>query len=195
MNLIGPSKELAMSNLGELFWQARTALGLHHREIAQLAGYKNIDKGVRRYRQIEDGDDLLPHREVLERFRTALKIDVSDVVMAQAQDFEELEKPIQPYIVHRIFPGLHSRLDLPVDCTIDQSLMTAKALAEKMKTRMCLVLSKIRCIYCDPDGSTEHALGIPIMSIGSYNKSALRFAKRVAQIPREGQHFRTERQP
>ena len=54
----------------------------------------------------------------------------------------------------------------------------------------CLVLSKIRCIYCDADGSTEHALGIPIMSIGSYNKMAMRLTKRVARIPREGQHFR-----
>ena len=182
-----------MYHLGELFRQARKALGLSPTRIAQLAGYKNIDKGVRRYRQIENGDDLLPHREVLERFRIAMQIDVSDVVMAQALDFEELEKPIQPYIVHRIFPGLHSRLDLPEDCTIDLGLMTAKALAEKMKTRMCLVLSKIRRIYCDPDGSTEEAIGMPIMSIGSYNKQALRFAKRVARIPQEGQHFRLER--
>ena len=183
-----------MNHLGELVRRARKTLGLSPTEIAQSAGYKNIDKGVRRYRQIEDGDDLLPHREVLERFRQALKIDVSDVVMAQALDFEELEKPIQPYIVHRIFPGLHSRLDLPVDCTSDLGLLTAKALAEKMKTRMCLVLSKVRCIYCDPDGSTEEAIGIPIMSIGSYNKQAMRLTKRVARIPREGQHFPIERQ-
>ncbi len=158
--------------------------------MAELAGYKNIDKGIRRYLQIEDGDDLLPHREVLERFRTALKIDISDVVMAQSLDFEELEKPIQPYIVHRIFPGLHSRLDLPVDCTIDQGLITAKALAEKLKVRMCLVLSKIRCLYVDPDGSTEEAIGVPIMGIGSYNKQAMRLTKRVSRIPREEQHFR-----
>lgn len=183
-----------MNHLGELFRQVRTALGLRPTEIAQLAGYKNIDKGVRRYRQIENGDDLLPHREVLERFRQTLKIDVSDVVMAQSLDFEELEKPTQPYIVHRIFPGLHSRLDLPADCTIDLGLVTAKALAEKMRTRMCLVLSKIRCIYVDPDGSTEEAIGIPIMSVGSYNKQAMRFAKRVSRIPQEGQHFRAERQ-
>ena len=181
-----------MNHLGDLFRQTKKALGLSPTNLAQLAGYKNIDKGIRRYRQIEDGRNLFPHREVLERFRQALKIDVSDVVMAQALDFEELEKPIQPYIVHRIFPGLHSRLDLPVDCSIDLGLLTAKALAEKMKTRMCLVLSKIRCIYVDPDGSTEEAIGIPIMSIGSYNKMAMRLTKRVARIPREGQHFRTE---
>lgn len=30
------------------------------------------------------------------------------------------------------------------------------------------------------------------MRIGSYNKQALRFAKRVARIPQEGQHFRFE---
>ena len=181
-----------MNHLGELFRQARIALGLSPTEIAQLAGYKNIDKGTRRYRQIEDGDDLLPHREVLERFRTALRIDVSDVVMAQSLDFEELEKPTQLYIVHRIFPGLHSKLELPADCTIDQGLMTAKALAEKLKVRTCLVLSKIRCIYVDPDGETEHALGIPIMSIGSYNKQAMRLTKRVARIPREGRRFHFE---
>ena len=40
--------------------------------MAELAGYKNIDKGTRRYRQMEDGDDLLPHREVLDRFRQAI---------------------------------------------------------------------------------------------------------------------------
>ena len=183
-----------MNHLGELFRQSRTALGLSATEVAQLAGYKNIDKGVRRYRQIEDGDDLLPHREVLERFRTALELDVSDIVMAQALDFEELEKPMQPYIVHRIFAGLHSRLDLPAGCTVDLGLLTAKALAEKLKVGMCLVLSKIRCIYVDPDGSSEEAIGIPIMSIGSYNKQAMRLTKRVARIPQEGQHFRAERQ-
>lgn len=184
---------MAMNHLGELFRQTREALGLGPTEIAQLAGYKNIDKGVRRYRQIENGDDLLPHHEVLERFRQTLEIDAAEIVMAQALDFEELEKPIQPYIVHRIFAGLHSRLDLPVDCTIDLGLITAKALAEKMKVRMCLVISKIRCIYCDPDGSTEEAIGVPIMSIGSYNKQAMRLTKRVARIPREEQHFRTGR--
>jgi len=183
-----------MSHLGDLFAKSRKDLSLSPKQVAQLAGYKNIDKGIRRYRQIENGNNLFPHREVLERFRTVLELDVSDIVMAQALDFEELEKPIQPYIVHRIFAGLHSRLDLPVDCTIDLGLLTAKALAEKLKVRMCLVLSKIRCIYCDPGGSTEESIGIPIMSIGSYNKQAMRLTKRVSRIPREGQHFRTERQ-
>ena len=140
-----------MSNLGDLFAKSRNDLLLSPKQVAALAGYRNIDKGVRRCRQIEDGDDLLPHREVLERFRQALKIDAADILMAQSLDFEELEKPIQPYIVHRILPGLHSKLELPPHCTIDLGLMTAKALAEKMKTRMCLVLSKIRCIYVDPN--------------------------------------------
>ena len=183
-----------MSHLGDLFATTRKNLHLSPKEVAALAGYKNIDKGVRRYRQIEDGDDLLPHREVLERFRQALKIDAADILMAQSLDFEELEEPIQPYIVHRIFAGLHSKLELPPNCTVDLGLMTAKAIAEKMKTRMCLVFSKIRCIYVDPDGSIEEAIGVPTMQIGSYNKQALRFAKRVARIPQEGQRFRTEQQ-
>ena len=182
-----------MNHLGDLFRQTRKSLGLSPTGIAQLAGYKNIDKGIRRYLQIEEGHNLFPHQEVLERFRQALNIDVSDIVMAQSLDFEELEKPIQPYIVHRIFAGLHSRLDLPADCTVDLGLLTAKALAEKLKVRMCLVLSKIRCIYVDPDGSTEEAIGVPIMSIGSHNKQAMRLTKRVSRIPREGQHLRTER--
>ncbi len=183
-----------MNHLGELFRQSRTVLGLRPREIAQLAGYKNIDKGMRRYRQIENGNNLFPHREVLERFRTALELDVSEIVMAQALDFEELEKPIQPYIVYRFVPGFHVRMELHPDCTMDQAIMTATKLARRLEVRTCLVISRLRCLFVDPDGSIEEAIGVPIMSIGSYNKQAMRLTKRVSRIPREGQHFRTERQ-
>ena len=183
-----------MKHLGELFRQARKALALSATEIAQLAGYKNIDKGMRRYRQIENGNNLFPHQEVLERFRTALELDVSEIVMAQALDFQELDKPIQPYIVYRFVPGFHVTMELHPDCTMDQALMTAKKLARRLELRTCLVVSRLRSIFIDPDGSTEEALGLPIMSIGSHNKQAMRLTKRVSRIPQEGQHLRTERQ-
>ena len=125
---------------------------------------------------------------------TALELDVSEIVMAQALDFQELEKPIQPYIVYRFVPGFHIRKELHPDCTMDQAMMTAKKLARRLEMRTCLVVSRLRSIFIDPDGSTEEALGTPVMRVGSHNKAAMRLSKRVARIPQEGRHFRTERQ-
>ncbi len=133
-----------MNHLSELFRQARETLSLRPTDVAHIAGYKNIDKGTRRYRQIENGNNLFPHREVLERFRTALELDVSEIVMAQALDFQELEKPIQPYIVYRFVPGFHVRMELHPDCTTEQAVMSASKLACRLEVRTCLVVSRLR---------------------------------------------------
>ena len=183
-----------MSHLGDLFAKTRKDMRLSPKQVAELAGYRNIHKGIRRYRQIEEGNNLFPHREVLERFTNVMNIDVADILMAQSLDFEDLDRPIQPYIVYRFVPGFHVRMELHPDCTMDQAMMTAKKLACRLEMRTCLVVSRLRSIFIDPDGSTEEALGIPVMRVGAYNKAAMRLTKRVSRIPQEGRHFRTERQ-
>ncbi len=174
-----------MSHLGQLFAKTRKDLRLSPKQVAELAGYKNIDKGIRRYRQIEEGNNLFPHREVLERFRAVLNIDAADILMAQSLDFQDLDKPIQPYIVYRFVPGFHVTMELHPDCTMEQAVMTATKLASRLEVRTCLVVSRLRCLFVDPDGSIDEAIGVPATQIGSYNKQALRLTKRVVQIPRE----------
>ena len=181
-----------MSNLGDLFAKSRNDLGLSPKQVAELAGYKNIDKGIRRYLQMEEGNNLFPHREVLERFRNVLNIDVADIFLAQSLDFEDLDKPVQPYIVYRFVPGFHVKMELHADCTREQAVMTATKLACRLEVRTCLVVSRLRCLFVDPDGSIDEAIGVPATQIGSYNKQAMRLTKRVVQIPREGRHFRFE---
>ena len=174
-----------MSNLGDLFAKTRKDLRLSPKQVAELAGYRNIDKGIRRYLQIEQGINLFPHREVLERFRQALNIDVADILMAQSLDFEDLDKPIQPYIIYRFVPGFHVKMELHADCTREQAVMTAKKLACRLEVRTCLVVSRLRCLFVDPDGSIDEAIGVPATQIGSSNKMAMRLSKQVVQIPRE----------
>jgi transcriptional regulator with XRE-family HTH domain len=54
-----------------VFEAARRARGWSLADAARAAGYKNIDKGMRRLRRIESGDPF-PRQEVLERFAAAL---------------------------------------------------------------------------------------------------------------------------
>ena len=121
----------------------------------------------------------------MQRFRNVLNIDVADILMAQSLDFEELDKPIQPYIIYRFVPGFHVTMELHPDCTMDQALMTATKLACRLEIRTCLVVSRLRCLFVDPDGSIDEAIGVPATQIGSYNKMAMRLSKRVIQIPTE----------
>ncbi len=174
-----------MSNLGDLFAKTRNDLLLSPKQVAALAGYKNIDKGIRRYLQIEEGHNLFPHREVLTRFRQALNIDVADIFLAQSLDFEDLDRPIQPYIIYRFVPGFHVKMELHADCTREQAVMTAKKLACRLEVRTCLVVSRVRCLFVDPDGSSDEAIGVPATQIGTSNKMAMRLTKQVIQIPKE----------
>ena len=68
---------------------------------------------------------------------------------------------------------------------MDQAVMTAKKLACRLEIRTCLVVSRLRCLFIDPDGSIDEAIGVPATQIGTYNKQAMRLTKWVSRIPRE----------
>ncbi len=154
-----------MSHLGNLFERARGGLGLRIVDVARQAGYANLNKGIRRYANIEDGDDVFPSKIVYQRFATVLGLDELAILAAMVDDFEELDRPVPPRLVIRVTPCFHQQRSLPPDCSRQEAEAIAVDVARKENRKVCLVLSRLRALYIEPDGKRFEAYGLPASSL------------------------------
>ena len=76
-----------MSCLGELLWKTRRSLGLTIVEVARRAGYRNVNKGIRRYTDIETGSDVFPKEVIRRRFTEVLGLDEADILAAMLRSW------------------------------------------------------------------------------------------------------------
>jgi len=102
-----------MSCLGELLWKTRRSLGLTIVEVARRAGYRNVNKGIRRYTDIETGSDVFPKEVIRRRFTEVLGLDEADILAAMLMDFEELDRPVAPRLIIRIMASAYAEHPLP----------------------------------------------------------------------------------
>ena len=155
-----------MSHIGELFKAARQKAGLTRKEVALAAGYHNLNKGLRRLNMLEDGKTMLPNPRIVERFAAVLGIDEADIAKASARDWEELDRPIRPYLVERLMPAVYRRHHLPEDVTVADAREIASRMSIETGRSFCLVLSRVRCVYFYPSGRFRESHYVPNMSIG-----------------------------
>jgi hypothetical protein len=73
--------------LGRLFYQKRCESRLRSVDVVKAAGYRNINKGIRRYEAIERGCIVFPKREILQPFNRTLGIDEITVLMAICREW------------------------------------------------------------------------------------------------------------
>ena len=171
-----------MSHIGQLFKDARRQAGLTRRDAALAAGYRNVNKGLRRLNSIEDGQTKLHDSRIVERFAAVLDIDDAATGVAFALDWQELDRPIRPYLVERLMPAVYRRHQLPEDCTVHDARVIAAKMSVETGHSFCLVLSQVRSVYFYPSGKTRESYDVPSMSIGHRN-AFMAMSKRASGVP------------
>lgn len=150
-----------MSKTAELFRRRRREMDLGYKEVAERAGYGNIDKGMRRMQELEDDENYFPHPEIRRRFAEVLDISEEEIESAMRENFRELDRPVDPHIVVRVMPAVYREPDLPEDCTREQAERIAERLSWEEGERCCLVLSHVRSLFYEPDGTKEEIYTVP----------------------------------
>ena len=154
-----------MTRVGRLFQQARRKLGLRPVEVARRAGYKNINKGIRRITDIETGSDMFPKPAVYRRFIGLLGIDEWDVLQAMAEDFDELDQPVPPRLIVRLIPSFYIQHPLPEGCTTEEAIAIAERVAQERDLQVCVTLTGIRGLYIAPSGARHEGYGLPLNNL------------------------------
>lgn len=158
-----------MNHIGQLFRSARKKAGLTPKDAASAAGYRNINKGLRRSRTLEDDQTTLHDPRIVERFAAILGIDGAAIAKATALDWQVLERPITPYLVERLMSAVYRRHELPEDCTVGDARKIAAKLSVETGRSYCLVLSRIRAVFFYPNGKHRESYLVPNMSSGHHD--------------------------
>lgn len=164
-----------MSHISELFESRRKELDLSVRQVAKKAGYtpKNLSKGMRKYSRLEESDCYFPRRTIRDKFAPVLGLTGEDIREALHADIEELDQPVDPYIIIRWMPAVYGSVDLPDGCSREEAERRTREVAREKDKRCCLVLSRIRGLYVEPDGSSVEAYSLPNTSLGGSVKSGI----------------------
>jgi transcriptional regulator with XRE-family HTH domain len=117
---------VTMSQLGKFFRARRAEKGLSFHKLAEMAGYKNLNKGSNRIQRLESGGKV-----TLDMFTTLvsiLEVNPDEVRRTLASDYDEwlswANVPIRPYMVSRLMPCVYQQSQLPDDAL---SILAAKA--------------------------------------------------------------------
>lgn len=161
--------EPPVSHFGQLLRATRLKAGMTLKEVVLAAGYTNINKGLRRLSMLENERNMLHDPRTVERFAAVLDIDDAEITGAFAHDWQELDRPITPYLVERLMPAVYRRHQLPEDCTVSDAREIAEKLSIETGRSFCLVLSRVRSVYFYPSGNHCESHHVPGMAIGRGN--------------------------
>jgi transcriptional regulator with XRE-family HTH domain len=172
-----------MKNIARLFREARSARGWSEVELVKAAGIKRIEKGLRRLRAIESGEDALPQGEVINKFAGPLCLTNEQIILALCEDFAALDQPIPSQVVIRWIPAVYGTMRLPENCTPEEAIKMATKFSREKGFRTCVRLSNIRTVYVEPDGSRMLSFAPP--SGGFRFSAALPESIQIEQAPGE----------
>jgi hypothetical protein len=146
------------SHLGKYFKEKRLAVGLTLGKLAGMMGYRNINRGCRRIRQVEEDSGYCKHEKLLSKLAAVLKIDDETIIGLIEEDvdaYKQWEKanPVDPHLVVRYMAAVYGRCKLPKNITtLEDSRKFASDKAVEMRFSVCLVWSHRLSIYYDQHG-------------------------------------------
>jgi hypothetical protein len=122
---------------------------------------------------------------VLLAFAKALGLKREAVLQALCADLAALDEPMPPQVVVRWMPAIYGRLALPERCTEERAVELAKEFSAEKGLRCCVRLSRIRCIYVEPDGAEKLSFSPPgssfPFSAGFRDRLVARLARRLGR--------------
>lgn len=167
------------SYLNEFFRSRRIEQGLSLGQLARLAGYGNANKGIRRILQFEREGVI--RNDLLVRLTEALTITWWDLFQALVEHFHQQRlqeqawdnEPFQPYLIVRYMAAIYGQHVLPDGVeTADAAHEYACDYARQHRWRVCLVLSRRRCVWISACGVVERReeallgqIGLPVSHV------------------------------
>jgi len=148
------------THLGEHFKKRRLEKGLSLPQIARMAGYTNIAKGIRRIEAFEQSGYVYP--DLVTKLATALDIDAATVQRLYYEDYREwfavMNKPVEPCMVRRMLLGGGVRRIPKELTTVEEMEDYAADFAKKCGMDVCLIFSPRIKIWFSKDGSVQEII-------------------------------------
>jgi len=156
--------------------QART---LSLRRLAALLGYRNLNKGMRRLRRLEQ-DGVAP-LDLLRKLVQALDLDEALIRHLAAQDEQErlcdwqawADTPVPLRLLLRLAPAVYAAEPVPPEVTQEHAEAWACTVAATRRVPACLVVSRRHSVWIDAQGRvtgrTEARPGVshtPYLQVG-----------------------------
>ena len=146
-------------SLGRYVREERVKQGLNSSELAQLMGYKNINRGMRRILDLEREGEV--HPEVLKKLIKALNLNQEIVDEHIKKDKEQRDKefqewvntPIKKHLIIRWMPAVYGEREIPEEIqTEEEVIQYACDKAKELKCMLWLVLSRKENIHISKGG-------------------------------------------
>jgi transcriptional regulator with XRE-family HTH domain len=148
------------THLSEHFRKRRVERGLREKDLAKLAGYRNVFCGIRRIKAFEETGRI--HSELLVKLAEVLEVEPRTVTQLAYQDwcewFQTVNQPIGPYLLRRVLFG-GGMLKVPEHWRSAQGAQKfASDFAKRHKIEVCLVLSQRIRVWFASDGSLKEVI-------------------------------------
>ena len=148
-----------MNHLGKFFRARRNEKGLSLRQLAALAGYKNLNRGTNRIQRFEDGGGRIAP-DLFAKLTSILEVTPEEVRRSLDEDYQEwlswANVPIRPYLVSRLMACVYQQVQLPDDALSTEAAKDyAARLARESKRMVWLVLSRRISIRFDATGKED----------------------------------------
>jgi len=159
------------SRLADYCRTQRQARTLSLRRLAALLGYRNLNKGMRRLRQLEQ--DGVAHPELLRKLIGALDLDETLVRHLAAQDGQEqlrawaawADTPVPLCLLLHLAPAVYVAEPVPPEVTPEQAEAWACTVAATRRVPACLVVSRRHSVWIDAQGRVTQRIeaqpGVP----------------------------------
>ena len=153
-----------MSHLGTFLRNERVQRGLSLGQLAKLAGYKNISKGMRRLTHLESEGAFKEKDDLLVRVVEALGVELPVAQHLLEQDQQEhmraweawVSEPVPMQLIVRHMAAVYGPVKMPEDITSSELAEGwACEYAKKHRHRVCLVLSRRLSVWIGADGKVE----------------------------------------
>jgi transcriptional regulator with XRE-family HTH domain len=147
-----------MSHLGKFFRSRRVEKGMSLGRLAELTGYRNMNRGRNRISKFEGGGKVAP--DLLAKLVSILEVSPDEIRRLAAEDYRQglswANKPIRPYVVLRYMACVYQRIELPDDALDpDAAELFASRLARERRLMVCVVLSRRLSVGFDATGTTN----------------------------------------
>jgi transcriptional regulator with XRE-family HTH domain len=147
------------SYLGSYICGERLKHKLNTAQLAEMIGYKNLNKGMRRITALEREGTASP--ALLEKVVDVLELDAGYIYSLIRKDREAyeadlelwLKEPIKMYYTIRMMPTIYLSYELPSDIkTEDEAIRFVAGIAKEKHNKCWVVLSRKEKVYITEDG-------------------------------------------
>ncbi|MGO9120686.1 MAG: hypothetical protein ACLQPD_24115 [Desulfomonilaceae bacterium] len=189
-------KLIGLLQTGRHISKVRSQQGIRLSEMAHLAGYRNLNHGVRRLHVFESEGIIT--KELLDKIVEVLGLSDEDLKRLIEQDRQELRRRFEdwlsklepPHLIIRLIPGIYQRSRVPDAVPRDRVEEYASVIAAQEHKKTCLVLNRRESVWFDEYGrfkfrqkaTPDNPLHHPYMTCDFYDRQRKRQTRRNVRL-------------